>query len=399
MTKTQRTGAFVLFLALAYALGPFTIDPFTAAFPSIGKTFGASTALLQFSMTGVTLGMGVGQLVAGPFADAVGRKRPMIVAFSLYAIGAFASAAAPSMSFFIGARALMAVGSSGAGVIAAAMVRDKAEGNAMLKLLSRIFWIQGFAPVFAPILGAQLIQVADWRTVFDIFGVLGAVGALWAFTNRETLAKADRNGSVFGGMGTRFLHVLQDRSYRGLIVISVVTTVQLYAYLNLFPFVFYKVMHVDQSTYGLLAASVSFSWLVAFQASTFIAPRWGHLRTLSLAMILGALGGLGGLTIGVAWPSMPLVMGLIYLGTFGFGMSTGPLQTLAMAPHGEEAGTAAALMGTLNFLVTSLISPIYTLLPTNSMAGIAGAYFVCYLIGLASTLMIVRPALRGASLR
>jgi DHA1 family bicyclomycin/chloramphenicol resistance-like MFS transporter len=372
--------AFVLFLALAYALGPFTIDPFTAAFPSIGTTFGVSNALLQFSLTGVTIGMGLGQLVAGPFSDSIGRKRPMIVAFALYAIGAFASAAAPNMGVFIGMRALMAVGSSGAAVIAAGMVRDSAEGNAMLKLLSRIFWIQGLAPVFAPILGAQLIQVVDWRTVFQIFGVLGSIGVLWSFSMRETLAAADRNGSVFGGMGKRFVHVLQDRSYRGLLIISIATTVQLYTYLNLFPFVFYKVLHVDQSTYGLLAASVSFSWLLAFQASSYLAPRWGYLRTLTLAMIL-------------------LVMGLIYLGTFGFGLSTGPLQTLAMAPHGEEAGTAAALMGTLNFLITSLLSPVFTLLPTNSTLGIGGGYLSCYLIGLAATFFIVRPALRGASLR
>ena len=399
MTKPNSSrNAFVLFLALAYALGPFTIDPFTAAFPSIGTTFGVSNAMLQFSMTGVTIGMGLGQIAAGPFSDSIGRKRPMIAAFALYAIGAFASAAAPNMGFCIAMRAVMAIGSSGAGVIAAGMVRDSAEGNAMLKLLSKIFWIQGFAPVFAPILGAQLIQVVDWRAVFQIFGILGVVGALWAFSTRETLAAADRNGSVFGGMGTRFLHVLKDRSYRGLVIISVLTTIQLYAYLNLFPFVFYKVLHVDQSTYGLLAASVSFSWLISFQVGTFLSPRWGYLRTLTLAMVLGALGGIGGLTAGVAWPNLWLVMGLLYLGTFGFGMSTGPLQTLALAPHGEEAGTAAALMGTLNFLITSLLSPIYTLLPTNSMAGIAGAYLVCYLLGLASTLLIVKPALRGASL-
>ncbi|MEN9748015.1 MAG: hypothetical protein RLZZ603_707 [Actinomycetota bacterium] len=400
MTKPNSSrNAFVLFLALAYALGPFTIDPFTAAFPSIGTTFGVSNAMLQFSMTGVTIGMGLGQIAAGPFSDSIGRKRPMIAAFALYAIGAFASAAAPNMGVFIAMRAVMAIGSSGAGVIAAGMVRDSAEGNAMLKLLSKIFWIQGFAPVFAPILGAQLIQVVDWRAVFQIFGILGVIGALWAFSTRETLAAADRNGSVFGGMGTRFLHVLKDRSYRGLVIISVLTTIQLYAYLNLFPFVFYKVLHVDQSTYGLLAASVSFSWLISFQVGTFLSPRWGYLRTLTLAMVLGALGGIGGLTAGVAWPNLWLVMGLLYLGTFGFGMSTGPLQTLALAPHGEEAGTAAALMGTLNFLITSLLSPIYTLLPTNSMAGIAGAYLVCYLLGLASTLLIVKPALRGASLR
>jgi MFS transporter, DHA1 family, multidrug resistance protein len=395
----QRRTGFVLFLALAYALGPFTIDPFTAAFPSIGTTFGVSNALLQFSLTGVTIGMGLGQLVAGPFSDAIGRKRPMIAAFALYAIGAFASAAAVNMGMFIGMRAVMAIGSSGAAVIAAGIVRDSAEGNAMLKLLSRIFWIQGFAPVFAPVIGAQLIQVVEWRIVFQIFGVLGVLGVVTALFMRETLDPANRNGTVFGGMGKRFAHVLADKSYRGLLVIGVFVTIQLYAYLNLFPFVFYKVLHVDQSTYGILAASVSFSWLLAFQASTIIAPRWGHLKTLTLAMVLGALGGIGGLTIGQAWVSIPVVMGLIYLGTFGFGMSTGPLQTLAMAPHGEEAGTAAALMGTLNFMVTSLVSPLYTLLPTNSMAGIAGAYLACYLVGLAATLLIVRPALRGASLR
>ena len=398
-TAQKRLSAMVLFLALAYALGPFTIDPFTASFPSIGMTFGVSNALLQFSMTGVTVGMALGQLVAGPFSDSIGRKRPMIAAFVLYAIGAFASGAATSMGIFIGMRTIMAVGSSAAGVIAAGMVRDSAAGDAMLKLLSRIFWIQGFAPVFAPIIGAQLIQVLDWRAVFYVFGAVSLAGLVWAFSLRETLAAADRNGTVFVGMGARFLHVLKDRSYRGLLITGVATTVQLYAYLNLFPFVFLKVLHVDKTTYGLLAASVSFSWLISFQAGTLLAPRWGYLRTLILAMALGAIGGLGGLTIGLTWVSVPVIMSLIYLSTFGFGMSTGPLQTLALAPHGEEAGTAAALMGTMNFVVTSLLSPIYTLLPTSSFAGMAGAYLVCYLIGLAATLLIVKPALRNAALR
>ena len=47
----------------------------------------------------------------------------------------------------------------------------------------------------------------------------------------------------------------------------------------------------------------------------------------------------------------------------------------------------------------SLLSPIYTILPTDSFAGMAGAYFVCYLVGLAATLLIVKPALRNSTLR
>lgn len=396
---SKRT-ALILFLALAYALGPFTVDPFTPAFPKIAATFSVSNALLQFSMTGVTLGMGLGQLFAGPFSDSIGRKRPMLVAIALYVLGAFASSLAPDIWWFIGSRTLMAVGSSGAAVLAAAIVRDAAAGDAMLKLLSRIFWIQGFAPVLAPIIGSQVIQVADWRLLFQIFGVVAAVGMVWGvFGLTETLATERRRGSVFTGMGARFIHVLRDRSYRGLVLISLMTTVQLYAYLNVFPFLFLDLLKVDQNLYGVLAASVSLTWLLAFQLSASIAPRWGYLKTLVASMALGVLAGIGGLTIGVSVIAVPVHMALIYLAVVAFGASTGPLQTLSLAPHGEEAGTAAALMGTINFLVTALLSPIFTVLPTNSFAGLGGVYLVCFAIGLGSALLVVKPALTGSTLR
>jgi len=397
--SAQRRTALIMFLALAYALGPFTIDPFTASFPSIGSTFGVNTALLQYSMTGVTVGMGLGQLVAGPFADSVGRKIPMTVAIGLYVLGAFASAAAPNIWVFIAMRTVMAIGSSGAAVIAAAIVRDSATGDAMLKMLSRIFWVQGISPLAAPILGAQLIQVVDWRTIFQIFGGVAALALIWSLRLKETLDPAKRNGSVFGGMGKRFGYVLKDRSYQGLLVIGVITTVQLYAYLNLFPFLFLNLLHVDKSTYGLLAGSVSLSWLIGFQFSAAIAPRWGYLRTLGLAMIFGIAAGIGGLTIGTSNVTQPIFMVMVYLAILAFGMSGGPLQTLALAPHGDEAGTAAALLGTLSFLVTSLISPLFTMLPTDSMSGLSSVVLASYLAGLAAIWFVIHPALRHSQLR
>ena len=398
--SATKRAAIIYFVALAYALGPFTVDPFSPAFPKIAETFGVSNALLQYSLTGVTLGMGLGQLIAGPFSDSIGRKRPMVVAIACYAIGAFASSFAPDIWWFIFARTLMAVGASGAAVLGAAILRDAASGDAMLKLLARVFWIQGFAPVLAPIIGSQLIQVADWRLLFQIFGALAAGGLIWAlFGLSETLALADRRGSVFSGMGARFRHVLQDRSYRGLVLISLVSTVQLYAYLNLFPFLFLDVVKVDQNSYGLLAASVSLSWLIAFQISAAIAPRWGYLKMLVASMSLGVLAGIGGVTIGVNQVSAPVYMALIYLAVIGFGASVGPLQTLSLAPHGEEAGTAAALMGTINFLVTALLSPIFTLLPSGSFFGLGLVYLCCFGVGLAAALLVVKPALAGSALR
>lgn len=392
-----RRSALLLFLGLAYALGPFTVDPFAPAFPKIGETFAASTALLQYSLAGVTLGMGLGTLLAGPFSDSIGRKRPMLVAIALYGIGAFGSSLAPDIWWFIGARAIMALGASGAAVLAAAIIRDLATGDAMLKLLARVMLIQGAAPVFGPILGSQLIQVISWRSLFQIFGVLAVVTLLLgALSFKETLSTDDRRGSAFQGMGKRFGYVLRDRSYQGLLVVSLVTTVQVYAYLNIFPFLALGKFGVSQNVYGLLAASVSLAWLISFQFGAFVAPRIGYVRTLVGSLSVGVLAGIGGLTIGASASSLPLVMVLIYMSIFAFGVSMGPVQTLSLAPHGEEAGTAAALMGTLNYLVTTLLAPVYTMLPTNSFSGLGGVYLVAWGLGLASVLLIVRPALARA---
>jgi len=397
---TPKRSVLIIFLALAFALQPFTIDPFLPAFPKIGDDFGVSNALLQFSMTGVTVGMALGQLAAGPFSDAIGRKRPMVVAIALYALGAFLSALSPNMSLFIAARVLMAVGSSGAAVIASGIARDLASGDAMMKLLSKVFWVQGFAPVLAPIIGSQLVAQLDWRTDFNVFGAFAVLVLLLAiFGLRETLATADRKDQIFAGMGARFAHVLQDRSYRGLMLVSVMVTLQLYAYLNLFPFLFFNLLKMDQTTYGIMAATVSFSWLVGYQISAATGPRIGYVRTLIIAMCLGIGSGIGLLTVGQAFLSTPLLMAFVYLAVIGFGMSGGPSQTLSLAPHGEEAGTAAALMGTTNFAVTSLLSPIYTLLPTSNVLGLGGAYLICFGIALLATLLIVKPELRGAALQ
>ena len=80
------------------AIGPFAIDMYLPALPSIGADLGASTAAVQMSLLVFFLSMGFGQIVFGPISDMVGRKPPLYVGLALFAVGGIGSALAPDAS-------------------------------------------------------------------------------------------------------------------------------------------------------------------------------------------------------------------------------------------------------------------------------------------------------------
>ena len=70
--------SYIVILALSMSLIPFTIDPYLPAFPEISDFYGVPNGTVQVSLTGVTLGIALGQLILGPLSDAFGR-RPLLL--------------------------------------------------------------------------------------------------------------------------------------------------------------------------------------------------------------------------------------------------------------------------------------------------------------------------------
>ena len=60
-------------LGLLSAIGPFAIDMYLPALPSIGKDLTADPATVQMTLLAFFLTMGLGQIVVGPISDIIGR--------------------------------------------------------------------------------------------------------------------------------------------------------------------------------------------------------------------------------------------------------------------------------------------------------------------------------------
>src|SRR4051794_38479047 len=178
----------VLLLGSLIALGPLSIDLYLPALPDLTHDLGASPSSVQVTLTGILVGLGLGQLVIGPLTDVYGRRRPLLTGIAVNVATSLLCAVAPTIVVLDVLRVLQGFGAAAASVVAMAVVRYLFTGRAAAAVISRLFMVMGLAPVLAPTLGSAVLQVGSWRMVFLVLAGLGVlIGVLAAFRLRETL--------------------------------------------------------------------------------------------------------------------------------------------------------------------------------------------------------------------
>lgn len=352
------------------ALGPLSVDMYLPALPAIQADLGTTAAGAQLTITGVMAGMAVGQLVVGPLADALGRRRPLIAGLLLYVIASSLCALAPSFPVLAGGRVLQGFAISTAGVTAMAMVRDLFSGNALGRVLSRLLIIPLAAPVIAPTVGSLLLRWAPWRGVFVLLvaaGLTMLIGSV--LTVRETLPEQTRRPPRTGAMLRTYLVLLADRQFLGYAVVIGAAMGALIAYVSGAPFVFQGGYGLDQQQFGLVFGAGGISLIIATQLNAFLlnrhSPEWVLIRAVGLGilavgwMIVAATTGSGGL-LGLLLP--------LWLMLASIGMIFPNAPAAALARHGSRAGSAAALIGATQFGVGAIAAPVVGALGNTAVA-------------------------------
>jgi len=383
----------VLVLGALTALGPFTIDLYLPAFPVIEDDLGVPTALIQLTLTATTLGFALGQLVVGPWSDRVGRRLPLIVATAVHVGASLGVALSPDIEWLFVFRALQGAGAAAGGVVATAIVRDLFGGLPLVRMLSRLALVNGLAPILAPVIGSQLLLLTPWRGIFFFLAGYGLLVVLAAvFFIVETLPVARRSGDLgHSTMRERYKSLFSDRVFVGVAIIAGMTFSGLFAYLSSSSFLFQQVYGLDAQQFGLLFAVNSIGVVFGVQASAFlqrfIGPQWiiaGALTVLALAA--AAIVILDANDAGLVGILVPL---WFFIAACGFTFPA--TQVLALAHHGSEAGTAASLLGALNFGLAGAISPIVGLFGIENAIPMGVIMGCTALVSIVVLWVVVRP--------
>lgn len=394
ISRGRRTLYIVLLGALT-ALGPFTIDLYLPAFPTLEAEFQTSAAAIQLTLTGTMLGFAIGQLLVGPLSDKIGRRVPLLAVTTLHVLASIGAAAAPDLALLSAARVFMGIGAAAGGVVAMAVVRDLFGGRRLVVMLSRLALVSGVAPVVAPLAGSALLSVMDWR---GLFVVLAGYGLLMLLSTilfiPETLPKARRRERGATTVLQRYRSVFSDRVFIGVLVIGGMTFSGLFSYLSASPFLFQQTHRLDAGQYAILFAVNSIGLAVAVQVSARLAARFGPQWVLAFstaglllfgtAIIVADLLGLG------LWGTVvPL---FLFIMSCGFTFPN--VQVLALDRHGRAAGTAASVIGATNFGVAGLISPVVGWISRGSgitATTMASVMVGCAVLGILSLWLVVRP--------
>lgn len=204
----------ILILGSLTAFGPLSMDMYLPALPEIGSALGTSTSLVQMSLTACLLGLGLGQIVFGPYSDVHGRRKPLLFTLIGYALASFLSAFSPNIYVFIILRFIQGFTGAAGIVIARASARDMYSGKELTKFVALLSLVNGAAPILAPIFGGFILQFIPWQGIFHVLGLIGLLMLVGVFFGLpETLHHEKRStGGIFGVVKT-FGKLMRDRTF------------------------------------------------------------------------------------------------------------------------------------------------------------------------------------------
>jgi EmrB/QacA subfamily drug resistance transporter len=159
------------------------------ALPTIGRSFHAGVATLQWVVTGYTLTLAALLLLGGSLGDRLGRRKIFAVGVVWFAVASAACGLAPSSTVLIAARVFQGVGGALLAPASLAILQASFRPDDRSRAIGAWSGLGGLASAAGPLVGGYLIAASSWRLVFFINVPLAA--AVVAITVRHVPESRD----------------------------------------------------------------------------------------------------------------------------------------------------------------------------------------------------------------
>lgn len=361
-TRRLSVPELVAMVAFATSMVAMSIDSMLPALGAIASSLHAAhendRQLVVMMFFG---GLTAGQLVYGPVADALGRRRAMFVGLGVMSLGTLLCATATTFPVFLAGRLLAGFGAAGPRIVSTAVVRDLYAGREMARIVSIAMALFILVPIIAPSAGQGLLLVASWRAIFVVLLAMAAIVGVWFGVRQpETLAPENRRPLSLRPVARAFAEALGNRITRGYALGGGIAYGAMIAFLGTAQQTFAEQYALGER-FPLYFAGLASALGTSAILNARLVTRFGMRRISGLALRLATTASAVALVVALAThghPPLPVLVGYLAVVFFCHGLMFGNFNALAMEPMGHIAGSAAALIGSMTSLVSVVVGTV-----------------------------------------
>jgi DHA1 family bicyclomycin/chloramphenicol resistance-like MFS transporter len=396
---TPRRRLLAPLLAALAMFGPFSIDTIFPAFPAIETDLRASPLAMQQTISVYMVAYALMSPLHGPFSDALGRRRVILVGVVVFVLASIGCALAGSIEALLAFRALQGM-SAGAGLIVGrAIIRDCFDGVEAQKLMSTVSMIFGIAPAVAPIVGGWVVGFARWPMIFWLlagFALLLWLACVWLLP--ETHPSERRLPLSLRELGVTYRLIARDRAFLPLALAGSLNFNALWVYISSAPVFVLDLLKLDAQHFAWLFVPAISGMMFGAFLSGRVAGRLTPGMTVGLgyAIMLAASALNVLMTVLLPQPMVPWSVIPFGLHAIGIGMNFPTLTLLLLDRFPKHRGAVSSIQAFISLVISATIAGVLAPVLSMHASWLAAAALVSTVLGFGAWIQF-RRILRTAA--
>ena len=386
MTSRQSSITFAL-LVCGTVIGLAGIDLVLPAIPSLPSAISGSLESAQLVLASFAAGTAIGLIIFGELGARRNQRYLLIGALAAYAMLSYFAAHVDSINQLIMVRFFQGISSAAPAVFAPGMIKAMYSERGALKAIGLMGSIESLTPAFAPVVGAWLLTLADWRLSFFVTAVLAALLCVSIFiiggaslTPRKQTESNTRSSYFSLFANTAFMrHALSHACTLGGLLVFVFGA----------PTIIITTMGGDLVDFNIMQIIGISLFIISANLSDRLVAKFGTETMIIFGSYMSAAGCVGILLFAIFGDNNPHWLWVLFIPVnlgLGFRGPPGFYQAVIAAGDNDSRGAALLILFILGLAAigTALVAPFITLglVPlgiASSVIGVSSVLFLTFL--------------------
>ena len=340
-------------VVIMYILVCAEADIYVPAFPQMIKYFAVAENEIQLVLSVNFIGLCLAGLVAGPLSDSFGRRKVILAGLALLMVSSIILVTLDDFKLLLFWRFIQGIAAAVPMVCAGAMFFDRYAGEKASQLIGFVNAVITAAMAAAPVVGAYISEVFDWRANFIavmLLSILAFTGFL-AFIEESLPAKLKRKFNLLSIVKDYGI-VLKNATFIAYVLIACFPFITIIVYITNLSVIFVNHLGVDLASYSYYQATTMGSFMVFSLYSVKLIAKKGVDFTKNLGAIISIIGVAGLFSISMLdHTSVMLICASMAVLAAGGSMMAGTFGMKALTLFPEMNGTALAACTAIRLLL------------------------------------------------